>query len=800
MSTSALIPKKSSEKSSEPFKIMGSIPGWFWINPFAWVLMILDCVLMLITFKWVGMFKSGSPVVSRSGPNGVTRLGSSANELANEKVRGTAWESVSKSFVKFANKRSLGTRKYLGDHLEQGERFPKKKFGATSWQTYSEVATRARNIGKGLISLGMKPLPQNEGADGGVAFESTTAPHTVLIYEETCADWLTFLFGSWSQSLAVATSYATLGVSSVADAVIECNVKVILCNHRDVEKIAAACATMPTLTHIIFTKNNVTDADASIKPNGSSKVTVMSLEELVTIGAEIEGYDTAPSADNMAVIMYTSGSTGKPKGVMLRQSNVRASMDALCIMAVGTGLEEGKETYLAYLPAAHILELAAESTMFTFGAEIGYSDPKTISSKGACRLDEESNTLHTDAKMAFPADDTKNFAPGGIQCFRPTFMAAVPKIWDILKKGAEDGLGSKPAILRGLFQLGYTWRSWLLSKGMDSVIFKILLGKLKPLLGGRQKLFVTGGGPIASEVQSFIRAMFGAPLVQGYALTETSCSGCVQYSSDPRDGVVGPPVASVELMLRPCMDPPEGRPNDAPVPSCLDRNHKPYLPTDTSHYGETCVGRGEVLIRGPAVGVGYLKQADKTAEAFDSDGWFHTGDIAIFTPDGCIKIVDRLKNLVKLKGGEYIAIESMEKEYSKSVYVNAVNGGILCYGDGSMDRPVALVQANCAELRKLASRIGVTTDDDEILCSDPKIESAVLADINNEGKRGGVSSLETLCCIKLISGHGHPNKPELNSPWTPDNLYLTASNKLNRKPIQQGMDAILQPLITKAIR
>ena len=59
----------------------------------------------------------------------------------------------------------------------------------------------------------------------------------MLIYEETCADWLTGLFGAFSQSLAVATSYATLGVASVSDAVIECNVKVILCNYKDVEKV-----------------------------------------------------------------------------------------------------------------------------------------------------------------------------------------------------------------------------------------------------------------------------------------------------------------------------------------------------------------------------------------------------------------------------------------------------------------------------------------------------------------------------------------------------------------------------------
>ena len=179
----------------------------------------------------------------------------------------------------------------------------------------------------------------------------------------------------------------------------------------------------------------------------------MSLDELVALGAGTTGFDVPPAPDNMAVVMYTSGSTGKPKGVMLRHSQVCASIDALKVMAVGTGLTEGVETYLAYLPAAHILELAAETTMFCFGAEIGYSDPKTISSKGACRLDEASNTLHEDARMAYPADESQNFAPGGIQAFRPTFMAAVPKIWDILKKGVEDLL-LHPAHLDNAAQQG----------------------------------------------------------------------------------------------------------------------------------------------------------------------------------------------------------------------------------------------------------------------------------------------------------------------------------------------------------
>ena len=64
------------------------------------------------------------------------------------------------------------------------------------------------------------------------------------------------------------------------------------------------------------------------------------------------------------------------------------------------------------------------------------------------------------------------------------------------------------------------------------------------------------------------------------------------------------------------------------------------------HYEEPCLGRGEVWIRGPSVAKGYFKQPEKTREVFVEAGWFRTGDVAIWLPDGALKIVDRLKNSV----------------------------------------------------------------------------------------------------------------------------------------------------------
>merc|ERR1719210_895116 len=347
--------------------------------------------------------------------------------------------------------------------------------------------------------------------------------------------------------------------------------------------------------------------------------------------------------------------------------------------------------------------------MLCLGSAVGFACPKTISSKGACRQRPD-GTVNT--------HPGPNYPPGAIQEFQPTMMAAVSKIWDILKKGVEEVVGKGSPVTRFLFQVAYSGRYYATQQGRDSPLFKaIVFKKLRDMLGGQLLVGLSGGGPISADVQGFVRTAFCVPLLQCYALTETCCAGSVQMLEDTRFGNVGSPLGSVEIKLRSCV-------NDQLEPEVLDRRGRPYKSTDEDHYGTPCVGRGEVLIRGPSISSGYFKQPEKTAEVFDKEGWFHSGDVCIFNADGSLMIVDRLKNLVKLKGGEYIAIESMEKEYSTSPYVNGVTGGLMCYGNGDMDRPIALIQANTAEIEKWAKNEGVAYDSVEALCKDAKAEKA----------------------------------------------------------------------------
>ena len=463
--------------------------------------------------------------------------------------------------------------------------------------------------------------------------------------------------------------------------------------------------------------------------------------------------------------------------------------------------------------------------------------------------------------------------------FRPSLLAGVPKVWDILKKTAEIKIGQKSPVVRWLMQTMFVGRAaalrqvfdvfclfgnhlarhdvessvcGLVAQGRESPLFKLIfkkavIGKLAPGL----KAGVTGGGPCAADVQTFVRTAFAIPFVQvrenhgaeylwrvarlyhlcaylhtalsvsqGYALTETCCAGSVQLMTDHRNGVVGPPLSAVRIRLNDCTE-------------VQDSAGKPYLTTDTVHGPDNsaCAGRGEIWyvkvrsqvlphritdataprrlfrISGTSVSYGYFRLPDKTASEFVDYGgerWFKTGDIGLFTSDGCIRIIDRLKNLIKLKGGEYIAIENMEATYGTAGVVNALGGGLMCYGDGNMDRPVALVQTDIHSLENWAKHESLQYQSVEALCQMKEAEDFVLRELNKIGK-AKLNANEILAAVSLLPGTGEMSRgeaqPPLESdPWTPQNGCLTATNKINRKFVQKVYESRMDTLIKKGIK
>merc|ERR1712038_440710 len=429
--------------------------------------------------------------------------------------------------------------------------------------------------------------------------------------------------------------------------------------------------------------------------------------------------------------MYTSGSTGKPKGVVI----THAQVCACAASAQGSLGMTADDVYLGYLPAAHILELMAEIAAVSLGCTICYADPKTLTSKGS-------------------------YPKGALEQYSPTLMAGVPKIWDIIKKGVETKISKSSPVAKFLVQTAFQWRSFAIEHGFDTPLFKALVfKKFSAALGGKLRKGLSGGGPLNSEVQVFIRTCFGIPFVQGYGLTETNAGLTIQDEDDLRPGIAGAPIPSLEVKLK-------------SVPEICDKAGLPYLNTDTRDVdGNEIHGRGEVLTRGPSLSLGYYMMEEKTKEVYGEDGFFSTGDIGQFMKDGSIRIVDRVKNLVKLKGGEYIAIEKMEMTYGNCKFVDAVAGGICCYGDGDMDRPIALLQLSQPAAMAWAKENNVTGDFATVKES-KELYDAVLAEMKNEHKKAGLSHLEKLVALSFLT-----------EPWTPENGCLTAANELQRRAV-----------------
>jgi len=220
----------------------------------------------------------------------------------------------------------------------------------------------------------------------------------------------------------------------------------------------------------------------------------------------------------------------------------------------------------------------------------------------------------------------------------------------------------------------------------------------------------------------------------------------------------------------------------------MDKAGFPYLNTDRKDVeGNSVWGRGEILVKGNNVSLGYYMMPDKTKESYDENGFFHTGDIGQFESDGSIKIVDRMKNLVKLRGGEYVALENMEMSYGNSSFVDPAAGGICCFADGDMDRPVAFMHLSEPYALRWAKQNGFEGDFEAIKKSE-KLMKAVLADMKAQAKATGLTAIEVLNGVAFM--------PE---PWTPENGCLTAANKLQRRVILSSYEKEFGDLKKKGI-
>ena len=219
---------------------------------------------------------------------------------------------------------------------------------------------------------------------------------------------------------------------------------------------------------------------------------------------------------------------------------------------------------------------------------------------------------------------------------------------------------------------------------------------------------VTGSAPIDKAVLDFIKVCFSCPMQEGYGLTETSTAGAFTNKADPVSGHVGGPKEGAKIRLK-----------DLPEMEYLSSD-KPYP-------------RGEICLKGPCIFSGYYKRPDKTAECFDSEGWFLTGDVGMVYPNGSIKIIDRSKNIFKLSQGEYIAPEKIENVFVLSPYI----AQSFVYGDSLKNCLVAIVVPEESQAKAWCAANGK-----ENACVEPEFKKLIMDDMLRLAKENKLSGLE----------------------------------------------------------
>lgn len=230
---------------------------------------------------------------------------------------------------------------------------------------------------------------------------------------------------------------------------------------------------------------------------------------------------------------------------------------------------------------------------------------------------------------------------------KPSLFPSVPRLYNRIYDKITSGVSALTGCKSWLANKAINTKMAALKRSATTQQFfydKVVFKKFKSLLGGKVRFMVTGSAPIDPAVLDLLKVAFCCPVLEGYGLTETSAGSSITLPNDPNTGHVGGPLGCVKWRL---MDVPEMN----------------YLHTDKPY------PRGELCMKGPSVFSGYYLRPDKTAEAFDADGWFKTGDICQVYPNGSVKIIDRSKNIFKLSQGEYIAPEKIEGIFVLSPWI-----------------------------------------------------------------------------------------------------------------------------------
>ncbi|KAL2135769.1 hypothetical protein VTI74DRAFT_6974 [Chaetomium olivicolor] len=627
----------------------------------------------------------------------------------------TTFDLLRRSAEYYGNEPAVGSRKLIDIHKEK-KKVPKVVDGQTvevekEW-TYYELSDYSYMTYQQYYNMVLQ-------VGAGLRKLGLSPKERLHIFATTTPQWLAMAHACSSQSMTIVTAYDTLGEKGVEHSLVQSKANAMFVDPHLFKTIKNPLKKADTVRILIYNHEThlpVPDAEIEQFKSSHPELTVLSFEELRALGEANPADPVFPKPEETYCIMYTSGSTGPPKGVPVSHAGFVAAVAGL--HTVVEDVVSHREYVLAYLPLAHIFELVLENLVIFIGGTLGYGHPRTL------------------------ADTSMRNCHGDMRTFAPTVMVGVPQIWETVKKGIESKVNSSGSLTRSLFWGAYNLKSFLVRNHLPgaSVIDRVVFNQVRAMTGGRLRFIVNGASGIATPTLHFM-SMVVAPMISGYGLTETCGNGALgcplQWTAD----AIGPIPAAVEIKL-------------VSIP-------------ELNYSTDAVPPQGEILIRGKPVLREYFENPEETAKAVTADGWFRTGDIGEFDSEGHVSVIDRVKNLVKLQGGEYIALEKLEAIYRGVAYVQ----NIMVHGDSGSPRPIAVVVPNEKVLGQKAAEMGV---DEHSTHTDKKVKGAVLKALQDVARKEGLSAMETVCGVVLVE-----------EEWTPANGLVTATQKVNRKAVRE---------------
>ncbi|KAH9951313.1 acetyl-CoA synthetase-like protein [Amylocystis lapponica] len=577
------------------------------------------------------------------------------------------------------------------------------------WESYASVDARRRAVGSALHKYFQDGILKS-GDMQNVGIWSANRP-----------DWEVLDLALQSYRKVSVALYDTLGKDSVGE-MNHAEVPIVFASLQHIPFLLRLAPRVPHLRIIVSFDPLSPEASKILSEWGQEQnIQVMDFAAIQEIGRANLIEPLPVTYDDIATICYTSGTTGNPKGnplgVLLSHGNVSISVyTQLMFDAV-----VADNVVISYLPLAHVYERIMMLACIAVGSRVGFSTGDPL------RLLED------------------------MQILKPTFVATVPRVLNRIYQLAIMA-GSAPGLKGALFRRGMQVKlDTLHATGEYKHAFwdRLVFNKVSAVLGGRVALLACGSAPISAPVMDFMRIALGACILEAaYGMTENCGTASHVWPMDPKSaGTVGPVLPCNDLKL-------------IDVPSMgYSAEDKPYP-------------RGEMCMRGDNHFKGYYKDPVNTKSTIDEEGWVHTGDVAMIDECGRIKIIDRVKNIMKLAQGEYVALESIENVYSSCPLV----AQLFVYGDSLQSYLIAVVVVDPVQFAPLLSKVyGKTVEvtDTATLAQavkDPQVNSAVLKELAKVAAKEHLKGFEMVKRIHVTM-----------DPFSVDNGCLTPTFKVRRK-------------------